>query len=120
MSVCVSVCLCVSVCVCVCLCNSVYHILHLRECHAVVSLPTCVQCVFATHNEDSVRLVVQEMRRRGLKPDDGQVVFGQLLGMCDHVSYTLASHGYKVFKVRVVPFAMLPLWAHLILWWCGV
>ena len=55
-----------------------------------------VAAMFATHNEDSVRYVVQRMEAEK-NPHDG-IAFGQLLGMCDHVSITLGAKGYKVYK----------------------
>lgn len=56
------------------------------------------EVMIASHNEDSVRYVVGRLARLGLTPDDSGVSFGQLLGMCDHVSFTLGSHGYRVCK----------------------
>ncbi len=50
----------------------------------------------ASHNERSLRFTVDEMSRRAVKND--VVFFGQLLGMADHLSFTLGAHGYKVFK----------------------
>ncbi len=44
----------------------------------------------ATHNETSVRFTVDKMREYDI-PMKGKVFFGQLLGMCDHVSYTLGT-----------------------------
>ncbi|TDH74439.1 hypothetical protein CCR75_006351 [Bremia lactucae] len=52
----------------------------------------------ATHNEKSVVKTVQEMQDAGICRTTGGVYFGQLLGMCDHVSYTLGANAYKVFK----------------------
>nr|CCA23007.1 proline oxidase putative [Albugo laibachii Nc14] len=61
----------------------------------------------ASHNEDSVRYTIQRMKeleidRKGPKIIDGKVgggvYFGQLFGMCDHVSYMLGLSGYQVFK----------------------
>mmetsp|Transcript_11087 Transcript_11087/g.27185 ORF Transcript_11087/g.27185 Transcript_11087/m.27185 type:complete len:622 (+) Transcript_11087:59-1924(+) len=51
----------------------------------------------ATHNENSVKNVIQQMHEKGLEKDSG-VCFGQLRGMCDHVSLTLGAHGYRVYK----------------------
>jgi proline dehydrogenase len=50
----------------------------------------------ATHNEASVRETLEKMEQ--YQVDRNQVFFGQLLGMCDHVSFTLGQHGYNVFK----------------------
>lgn len=52
----------------------------------------------ASHNEKSVVKTVQQMQEIGISRAGGGVYFGQLLGMCDHVSYTLGANGYKVFK----------------------
>ncbi|KAF1772282.1 FAD-linked oxidoreductase-like [Phytophthora cactorum] len=52
----------------------------------------------ATHNEQSVVNTVQQMQDIGISRAAGGVYFGQLLGMCDHVSYTLGANAYKVFK----------------------
>lgn len=51
----------------------------------------------ATHNESSVRHVVASMAEKGIQKDSG-ICFGQLRGMCDHVSLTLGKHGYAVYK----------------------
>ncbi|KAI9906042.1 hypothetical protein PsorP6_013881 [Peronosclerospora sorghi] len=52
----------------------------------------------ASHNEQSVVKTVQQMQDIGISRATGGVYFGQLLGMCDHVSYTLGANAYKVFK----------------------
>lgn len=52
----------------------------------------------ASHNEDSVRHAAQKMNELGIDPADNQVFFGQLLGMCDVVTYALGSAGYKAYK----------------------
>lgn len=52
----------------------------------------------ATHNEASIQHAVARMNERGLPPNATGVDFGQLLGMCDHVSFQLGRHGYNVHK----------------------
>jgi proline dehydrogenase len=52
----------------------------------------------ASHNENSVRFTVQKMQEYGIPASGGGVFFGQLLGMCDHVSFTLGANGYAVYK----------------------
>ena len=34
-----------------------------------------------------------------IRPEDGVVSFGQLLGMCDFISFYLGSIGYPVYKI---------------------
>ena len=67
----------------------------------------------ATHNERSVLRLLEVMRARGVEsPAQARgVSFGQLLGMCDHVSLSLGAVGYPVFKyvpygpvLEVVPY----------------
>nr|XP_039252951.1 hydroxyproline dehydrogenase-like isoform X2 [Styela clava] len=61
-----------------------------------------VQVMFATHNEDSVRLVADLLARRKHKESESATVsnirFGQLYGMADYMSFTLSKMGYEVYK----------------------
>ncbi|XP_069044501.1 hydroxyproline dehydrogenase [Lepisosteus oculatus] len=54
--------------------------------------------IVATHNEESVKRAVRRMTELGISKVSGSVCFGQLLGMCDHVSLTLGQLGYPVYK----------------------
>ncbi|XP_040591435.1 hydroxyproline dehydrogenase isoform X3 [Mesocricetus auratus] len=58
--------------------------------------PPC-HLMVASHNEESVRQATKRMWELGIPPD-GPVCFGQLLGMCDHVSLALGQAGYVVYK----------------------
>jgi proline dehydrogenase len=57
-----------------------------------------VSLMVASHNEESASHAVREMSRLGVPAHDGTVTFGQLYGMCDHVSLTLGQSGYEVYK----------------------
>ncbi|OQR93048.1 proline oxidase [Thraustotheca clavata] len=52
----------------------------------------------ASHNEESVKKTVANMEALNIPRDNGGVYFGQLLGMCDHISYTLGAEKFQVFK----------------------
>lgn len=43
-------------------------------------------------------LPVHRMEELGLHPADRQVYFGQLLGMCDQISFPLGQAGFPVYK----------------------
>ncbi len=51
-----------------------------------------------THNETSSQLLMQELARRGIAPNDPRVFFSQLYGMSDNISFNLAKAGYNVAK----------------------
>ncbi|MBT6177430.1 MAG: proline dehydrogenase [Deltaproteobacteria bacterium] len=51
-----------------------------------------------SHNEKSNENLAQLMKAQGVQPSDDRVFFSQLLGMSDHISYTLAKAGYNVAK----------------------
>ncbi len=55
------------------------------------------EVMVASHNQRSVELAVERMAALGLPPSSG-VYFGQLLGMADHLTYTLGAHGYGAYK----------------------
>ncbi|XP_034717057.1 hydroxyproline dehydrogenase isoform X1 [Etheostoma cragini] len=65
---------------------------------AISQKPERHRIIVATHNEESVRHAAKRMEELGIDNDGGSVCFGQLLGMCDHVSLTLAKEGYAVYK----------------------
>lgn len=51
-----------------------------------------------THNEDSSRLLAEEMIARGISPKNDHVYFAQLLGMSDNLSFNLSAAGFNVAK----------------------
>lgn len=51
-----------------------------------------------THNEHSTRLLVKAMDQASLRRNDERIVFAQLLGMSDHLTYNLARSGFRVMK----------------------
>ncbi|XP_028317933.1 proline dehydrogenase 1, mitochondrial [Gouania willdenowi] len=52
----------------------------------------------ASHNEDSVKFTLEKMNEMGLSPTENKVYFGQLLGMCDQISFPLGQAGFPVYK----------------------
>ncbi|KAK9765369.1 proline dehydrogenase [Basidiobolus ranarum] len=52
----------------------------------------------ASHNKDSVTKTCAGLEKRGLSPKTDMVMFGQLMGMKDGLSYALGDNGYKIFK----------------------
>ncbi|XP_063074884.1 hydroxyproline dehydrogenase [Engraulis encrasicolus] len=60
--------------------------------------PQRYRIIVATHNETSVRHAATCMGELGVQRGGGSVCFGQLMGMCDHVSLTLAQLGFSVYK----------------------
>lgn len=57
-----------------------------------------IATMVASHNENTVRFTINKMKELGLGPRDRVVCFGQLLGMCDQVSFPLGQAGYSVYK----------------------
>lgn len=60
--------------------------------------PERCRIIVASHNEESVQRAARWMEEMDIHRSGSSVCFGQLLGMCDHVSLTLAKEGYAVYK----------------------
>lgn len=54
------------------------------------------ELLVASHNRGSIEHTVKRMKE--LKKSKDQVYFGQLLGMADHLTFTLGANGYKAYK----------------------
>ncbi|CAB1318360.1 unnamed protein product [Coregonus sp. 'balchen'] len=52
----------------------------------------------ASHNEDTVKFTLEKMNEMALSPTENKVYFGQLLGMCDQISFPLGQAGFPVYK----------------------
>jgi proline dehydrogenase len=61
-----------------------------------------IDVIAGTHNEESARYLTELMKKAGIKNDDEHVVFSQLYGMSDNISFNLAAQGYNV--VKYVPY----------------
>jgi proline dehydrogenase len=51
-----------------------------------------------THNEQSCLKAVELMNKCGIASNDDRLIFSQLFGMSDHISFNFASAGYRVAK----------------------
>ncbi|XP_072455825.1 proline dehydrogenase 1, mitochondrial isoform X2 [Notamacropus eugenii] len=56
----------------------------------------------ASHNEETVKFALLRMKELGLHPSEKKISFGQLLGMCDQISFPLGQAGFPAYKY--VPF----------------
>ncbi|NWI87997.1 PROD dehydrogenase, partial [Pitta sordida] len=52
----------------------------------------------ASHNEDTVKFTLRRMVELGIHPSEKKVCFGQLLGMCDQITFPLGQAGFPVYK----------------------
>ena len=52
----------------------------------------------ATHNQESSAYLTELIHQNNIDKNDERIIFSQLLGMSDHISYNLAKHGYCVAK----------------------
>jgi proline dehydrogenase len=54
--------------------------------------------VVASHNQSSIEIALEYMRKNNIDPATGGVYFAQLLGMADHLTFSLGRNGYKAYK----------------------
>lgn len=63
-----------------------------------IALNRSANVMVASHNEDTVKHTLMRMKQLGLLPTENKVFFGQLLGMCDQISFPLGQAGFPVYK----------------------
>lgn len=80
---------------------------------AAISASPDVAVMVASHNTASIEYTAQRMRYYHIHRGGEQVVFGQLFGMCDMATYSLAQKGYVTYKylpygpiAEVVPYLL--------------
>ncbi|ESO91790.1 hypothetical protein LOTGIDRAFT_121811, partial [Lottia gigantea] len=58
------------------------------------------KCAFmvASHNEGTIEYAIQRSVDLNVDVNGGRLFFGQLYGMCDHVSYSLGNASYPIYK----------------------
>eukprot|EP01088_Endostelium_zonatum_P009093 TRINITY_DN22290_c0_g1_i1.p1 TRINITY_DN22290_c0_g1~~TRINITY_DN22290_c0_g1_i1.p1 ORF type:complete len:522 (+),score=130.94 TRINITY_DN22290_c0_g1_i1:195-1568(+) len=64
-----------------------------------------VALFMGTHNLKSAEVACREMGKRGMGTRDGRVHFGQLMGMCDDLTFGLANKRYNIHKL--LPFGKI-------------
>ncbi|XP_026572815.1 proline dehydrogenase 1, mitochondrial-like [Pseudonaja textilis] len=52
----------------------------------------------ASHNKDTVKFTLGRMADLGIHPSENKIYFGQLLGMCDQITFPLGQAGFPVYK----------------------
>ncbi|XP_077378163.1 proline dehydrogenase 1, mitochondrial [Festucalex cinctus] len=63
-----------------------------------IALHRNANVMVASHNEDTVKHTLKRMNELALLPRENKVFFGQLLGMCDQISFPLGLAGFPVYK----------------------
>jgi proline dehydrogenase len=69
----------------------------IRETIGAIAKGHDVEIMIASHNQQSVETALNAMVEQNLPPSSG-VYFGQLLGMADHLTFSLGENGYHAFK----------------------
>ncbi|XP_076452706.1 LOW QUALITY PROTEIN: hydroxyproline dehydrogenase-like [Babylonia areolata] len=64
----------------------------------IAAKPRQYRVIVASHNEGSVLATVRGIQQLGIDPSAGGVFFGQIMGMCDHISCNLAQNGFLARK----------------------
>jgi proline dehydrogenase len=67
--------------------------------HSVLSTllaDASTEVMVASHNERTIKFVLSQLDK--LKKSKNHVYFGQLLGMADHLTFTLAANKYQAYK----------------------
>ncbi|EKX36218.1 hypothetical protein GUITHDRAFT_155289 [Guillardia theta CCMP2712] len=54
--------------------------------------------MIASHNEESILKAAEKMNQMEISPAQSGIYFGQLQGMCDHVSFALGKKHFNVYK----------------------
>jgi hypothetical protein len=54
--------------------------------------------IFATHNIDTIKYILQQLKYYNISNDNKNIAFSQLYGMRDYISYTLSKNNYVVYK----------------------
>ncbi|XP_049824718.1 proline dehydrogenase 1, mitochondrial isoform X2 [Aethina tumida] len=57
-----------------------------------------IAIMVASHNENTVRFAIEKMREYSIEPSDKVICFGQLLAMCDYITFPLGQSGYSAYK----------------------
>lgn len=57
-----------------------------------------IAIMVASHNENTVRFAIEKMKEFGIEPGDKVICFGQLLAMCDYITFPLGQSGYSAYK----------------------
>ncbi|XP_076255299.1 proline dehydrogenase slgA isoform X2 [Rhynchophorus ferrugineus] len=57
-----------------------------------------IAIMVASHNEDTVRFAIEKMKEFNIEPSDKVICFGQLLAMCDYITFPLGQSGYSAYK----------------------
>ncbi|XP_070618267.1 proline dehydrogenase 1, mitochondrial [Erythrolamprus reginae] len=52
----------------------------------------------ASHNKETVKFTLGRMADLGIHPSENKIYFGQLLGMCDQITFPLGQAGFPVYK----------------------
>ena len=72
--------------------------MNVKEAIEKIATKQKAEILIATHNQQSVEWALGLMQRYKLDPKKSGIYFGQLLGMCDHITSLLGKHGYNAYK----------------------
>ena len=78
--------------------NAIEHVYPALNRADVADGRSLANCLVASHNQASIEKTIAAMARLGLDPRGSKVYFGQLLGMADHLTFTLGARGYRAYK----------------------